>query len=75
MIQTKAIERSNAATAVGHRVSVSLIYNGPFKAGIVVAFNELTGEHTIKFVDGQGKTSSSIVCRSGELQSPLLKAR
>jgi hypothetical protein len=56
MNRTKtAVERSNAARAVGHRVSVRLCHNGPYKDGIVVAFNQLTGEQTIDFDDGQEK--------------------
>jgi hypothetical protein len=56
MSQTKTVERSNAASAVGHRVSVRLSHNGPYKDGIVVAFNQLTGEQTIEFDDGQEKS-------------------
>lgn len=55
MIQTKTTEKSNAASAVGHRVSVRLSHNAPYKDGIVVAFNQLTSEQTIEFDDGQEK--------------------
>ena len=55
MSQTKTVVRSNAASAVGHRVSARLSHNGPYKDGIVVAFNQLTGEQTIEFDDGQAK--------------------